>query len=118
MTDPGKRPHLIFFQRRGAASDDGYTNQPGAWAEQTRAWAQVRYGTGAERREAAQERASQSATFECDWSPALEAILMTDRIVIFDTAWDIKGKATIGGNKEIHFTGVANLDAVVTEPES
>lgn len=113
MTDPGQRPHLIVIQRRGAGADDGYTTQPGAWAEYARAWARIRYGTAAERREAAQESASRVATFECDWSSILQAVKSTDRLIAFDTGWDISDAAVIGGNKEVHITAVANLEAEV-----
>lgn len=113
MTDPGDRPHLLTFQRQGAGTDDGYTVLPGTWYTLTTAWARIRHGSGQERREAAQENASQAATFECDWSPDLAAVLTTDRIIVFDTAWDITNRAVIGGNREVHFTAVANLDAVI-----
>lgn len=113
MTDPGQRPHLVVIQRRGAEADDGYTKQPGAWAEYTRAWARIRYGTAAERREAASERASRTATFECEWTPKLEALKPTDRLVAFDTGWDITDAAVIGMRSEVHITAVANLEAEV-----
>lgn len=114
MTDPGQRHHLIVIQRQGAETDDGYTKRPGAWADYARAWARIRYGTSAERREAAQERASRTATFECDWSPTLAAVKPTDRLIVFDTAWDISDAAVMGSNREVHITAVANLEAEVT----
>lgn len=114
MTDPGKRPHLVVIQRRGAETDDGYTKQPGAWDHYVTAWARVRYGTAAERREAAQEAASRTATFEFDWTPDLQAVTSSERLVIFDTAWDISDAAVIGINREVHITAVANLEAEVT----
>lgn len=118
MSGQGDKPHLIFIQRKAAGSDDGYTTEPGAFSEYARAWARVRYGSGAERREAAQERAAQTATFECDWSPELEVVRMSDRIVCFDTAWDITSKAITGNRREVHLTAVANLDVTVEEPPS
>lgn len=114
MTDPGQRPHLVVIQRRGVDTDDGYTKQPGAWAHYANAWARIRYGTAAERREAAQESASRTATFEFDWSPTLKAVTSRDRLVVFDTAWDISDAAVIGINREVHITAVANLEAEVT----
>lgn len=106
MTDPGQRPHLVIIQRQGAETDDGYTKQPGAWAEYTRGWARVRYGTAAERREAAQEAASRTATFEFDWTPTLQAVEPTDRLVAFDTAWDISDAAVIGINRDLNSPSV------------
>lgn len=113
MTDPGQRPHLIVIQRRGAETDDGYTKQPGAWAEHARAWARIRYGTASERREAAAERASRAATFECEWAPKLESVRPTDRLIAFDTAWDVSDAAVIGMRSQVHITAVANLEAEV-----
>lgn len=114
MTDPGQRTCLVVIQRQGAGTHDGYTNRPGAWAEYARAWARVRYGTAAERREAAQERASRTATFECDWTPTLAAVRSTDRLVVLGAAWDISDAAVIGANGEVHITAVANLEAAVS----
>lgn len=113
MTDPGQRDVLIIVQRRGAETDDGYTKQPGAWAEYARGWARLRYGSASERREAAQDRAAQAATFELDWTPKLAAILLTDRIIAFDTAWDISSAVVIRLNEEVHVTSIANLEAEV-----
>lgn len=109
----GQRPHLVTIQRQGSPSDDGYNSIPGAWATHATAWARVRYGTGAERREAAQENATQAATFEFDWTPTLAAVRPTDRLICFDTAWDVASAVTVGGNDEVHITAVANLDAEI-----
>lgn len=113
MIDPGQRPHLVIVQRRGAETDDGYTKQPGAWAEYARGWARIRYGTANERREAAAERASRVATFEFEWTPKLEGVKSTDRLIVFDTAWDVSDAAVIGMRSEVHITAVANLEAEV-----
>lgn len=113
MTDPGQRPHSVAIQQQGPPTDDGYNPIPGAWSTIATAWARVRYGTGAERREAAQENATQAATFEFDWSPETAAIRPTDRLVCFDTAWDVASAVTVGANAEVHVTAVANLDAEI-----
>lgn len=118
MTDPGQRPHLVLVQRRGAEVDDGYTKQPGGWDPYTRGYARIRYGTAAERREAAQDAATQAATFEFDWSPKLAAVLPSDRLVVFGTAWDITSAVVIGMQEEVHITAIADLDAAVEGPET
>lgn len=115
MTDPGQRPHLVTIQRATVSTDD-HGGEQRTWHAITTAWARLRYGTGQERREAAQEAASQAVTFECDWTPTLAAVLMTDRILLFDTAWDLTSKAVIGANREVHFTAIANVDEL--EPDS
>jgi head-tail adaptor len=103
--DPGQRDNLITFQRQGPPVDDGYTSVPGALATLVRAWARVRYGTGQERREAAQERADQAATFECEWTPVLATVVETDKILADGHTWDIISAAPLG-HKEIHFAAV------------
>jgi hypothetical protein len=59
------------------------------------------------------KNAAETATFECDWNPTLAAVKVTDRILVFDMAWDISNRAVIGGNREVHFTAVANLDVEI-----
>jgi head-tail adaptor len=110
VSDPGDRPHLVSVQR-ASVTVDTYGNETPGWGALTTAWARVRYGTGQERREAAQERASQAATFEFDWNPTLAALTPKDRLVVFETAWDIASAVVIGGNYEVHVAAVANLDA-------
>jgi SPP1 family predicted phage head-tail adaptor len=102
--DPGKRDSLITFERASVAADD-YGGEEAEWVEHTTAWARIKYGTGQERREAAQERMSQAATFECEWSPTLAAIRTTDRINFDGDTWDIISKAPLG-HREIHFAAV------------
>jgi head-tail adaptor len=109
MTDPGQRDTLVTFQRGTLVSGDyGDTLD---WTTPTTlgtAYARVRYGTGQERREAAQERAVQAATFECDWSPTLDAVQTNDRLFINEKPsefWDIISPSPLG-HKEIHFAGV------------
>ena len=103
--DPGQRDSLVTFQR-GTPTGDDYTPEGTlSFSTLTTAWARVRYGTGQERREAAQERASQAATFECEWSATLAGVLVTDRISFDGDTWDIISKSPLG-HKEIHFAAV------------
>lgn len=103
--DPGQRDQLVIFERGTVAGDDYTDAGSTAWSEHLQAWARVRYGTGQERREAAQERMSQAATFECEYSPALADVQLTDRILFDTDAWDIISKAPLG-HREIHFAAV------------
>jgi head-tail adaptor len=105
--DAGQRDRLISFEAAGTST----TNDYGEVIESTSAvlataWARVRFGTGQERREAAQEAASIAATFECLWSPTLATVPTTARIVFDGANWDIVSKALVGLNKELHFTAV------------
>jgi SPP1 family predicted phage head-tail adaptor len=107
VIDAGKRDQLIVIQR-GTATADDYGGETQVWAEYAQAWAQVRRGSGEERREAAQESGSQSATFICDWNPTLEQTAVTDRIQYRSDEWDIVDVAPMG-NMEIHFTAVRSV---------
>ena len=105
--DPGRRQHLIVIER-ASRIDDGYT-QTLDWENATevaRPWVSGEYGCGAERREAAQERADQTATFKADWNPTLEGVVPTDRLTFDGAAWDITSAVTVGLNRERHLTAV------------
>lgn len=109
MTDPGLRETLITIQRGILVGDDYGSNLD--WSSPTlvaTAYARVRYGTGQERREAAQERANQAATFECDWNPTLDGVAVNDRLFVNEKPtefWDIISPSPLGHN-EIHFAAV------------
>lgn len=104
MSTIGERESLITFQRATVSVDD-YGGETPSWADLVSVYARVKYGTGQERREAAQERATQAATFECDWNTALATVIVTDRILFEGEAWDVTSKAPLG-HHEIHFAAV------------
>lgn len=104
MTDPGQRESLITFEH-GSPTTDDHGGETVGWSPLTTAYARIKYGTGQERREAAQEMAVQAATFECDWNPTLAAVAINDRITFDSEAWDIISKAPLG-HKEIHFAAI------------
>lgn len=112
MTDQGARPVYVRIQRSTVVTDD-YGGETPTWHDLATAWAAVRYGTGQERRQAAQENASLAATFEFDWSPGLAAVQPTDRLYAFDTVWDVASAVVIGANRDVHISAVANLDAEI-----
>lgn len=101
--DPGQRDRLVTFER-GTVTTDDYGGETASWATYAQAWARVRFGSGQERREAAQEAGVQAATFEVLWSPTLDDISITDRIQFDGAAWDITNRAPVGLNSELHFT--------------
>lgn len=90
----GQRDRLITFQTSTATSDD-HGGETLAWADIERAWARVRFGTGQERREAAQEAAGQSATFEVLPTAALRAVGPADQILFDGSSWDINDAALL-----------------------
>lgn len=107
--DPGERFHLVTIQRATVTSND-YGDEIRNWGDIGTAYAAILYGSGQERRDAAQENATQAATFNFDWNPTVAGIRPTDRLICFDTAWDVYSAVVIGGNREVHVTAVANLD--------
>ncbi len=107
VTDAGDYDQLITFER-GTATTDDYGGETHTWATLATAWAQVRRGTGQERREASQEAGSQAATFVTDWNPTLEAVQITDHINYRNDTWDITDVAP-DGNKEIQFTATRSV---------
>lgn len=101
----GQRNRMIAFQK-ATVTEDAYGGEQSAWSDYATTFAEVRFGTGQERREAAQEQAGQSATFIVAWSPALADVKLRDRITFDGGNWDITSVAPVGLNKELHFTAV------------
>lgn len=66
--------------------------------------ARIRFGTAQEQRQAAQESASQSASFECLRTPTLDDVPMDARISFDGDQWDITERAPLD-RKTIRFTG-------------
>ena len=87
----GRRRDKIVFQRAGL-TDDGYTEREDWDNPVTVAteWAAVFYGSGAERRQAAMEQGSQTATFEVPSNNATRSMSVKDRIVFNGASWDIE----------------------------
>jgi hypothetical protein len=106
VIDAGERNRLVSFMRPVTTTDDHGGEVDGEPTRICRAWVKVLYGTGQERREAAQERAEQAATFMCNWSPPLALIVTTDYIAFDAADWDITNRALVGLSDEIHFTAV------------
>ena len=104
MPIASERTELIVFQRATTADDD-YGQPVETWADYATRRARVRFGTAQEKREAAQESASQTATFECVRSADLDAVTLKDRISYLGSAWDITEAAPLD-RATIRFTGV------------
>ncbi len=105
----GERTTRATFER-GTASTDDYGGETLVWASVTMAWAKVLYGTGAERRQAAQESADQPVTIMVNWTPPLATVGPKDRVSFDGFAWDITGiPARVGLNDEIHLTAIRSV---------
>lgn len=104
----GKRNRLVTFERATVTTND-YGEEIQTWGSYADAFAEILFGTGQERREAAQERASQAVTVIVAWSPTLAAVEPTDRLQALGSTWDITSIAPVGLNEEIHFTAVRSV---------
>jgi head-tail adaptor len=110
MTPAGQRNQRVTFQRNAGAEDELGGEGPEAWTDLFSAFAQVRFGTSAERRAAAGEQAVQSATVRVLANPAALGVTVQDRVQARGLTWDITGIALVGGPaaKEIEFTVMAS----------
>lgn len=91
----GRMRSRITVERKGAPVDDGYTTIPGGWIVWCKAYAAVFYGSGNEQRQAAQEQASQAASFEVAATTKTRTISVADRISFDGALWDITGNHEI-----------------------
>ena len=107
MVTASQRLYAVSFIQAATSTND-YNETVEDWANPTTlatATASVRFGTAQEQREAAQESASQTASFECLRYPALDAVPMSARISFDGSQWDITERAPLD-RKTIRFTGV------------
>lgn len=105
MTPHGERDTLITFQRATNAEDQ-YGEELQAWANFGTEWAAVRFGSASERREAAQERANQTAAFRVLANGKTRTLTPLDRIAGYLGAnWDIIGVAQMSA-AEIEITAI------------
>jgi SPP1 family predicted phage head-tail adaptor len=104
----GDRSYVVTFQRATTTEDD-YGQPIDTWADYVTATARVRFGTSQEKREAAQESASQTATFECLRSTKVDSVTVKDRIVFDGSDWDITSRDPLD-RKTVRFTGVRLAD--------
>lgn len=109
MTSAGPRNRLITIERATVVNDD-YGGETLTWAAYAQAWAQVKYGTGGERRAAAQREEMLAATFRVLWTSALKTVTVEDRIAFDGFAWDIHSIAPLGYNEAIEFSATSDLD--------
>jgi hypothetical protein len=88
---------VTFKQATTTTNDDGEEIASGS-TTLAEAWARVRFGTGQEKRQAAQESGVQSATFEVIPTPALMAVPLTATIEYDGSDWDLTEKADLERN--------------------
>lgn len=101
----GPRNRRIVFQRKTIIEDD-YGEEIEAWTDYAILWAGVIWGTGAERREAAQLSASQPATFRVLGNSETLALSVLDRISFAGGLWNITSVVPLGLNEGVEVTAI------------
>lgn len=107
MTSSGEFNRLVTFERPIARQSEMGREPAQDWDELGRAWARVLFGTGAERRAAGLEQATQAATIRVRSTSMTRLVQATDRAWVEGGAWNVTGTAPIGVNDEIEITVVA-----------
>lgn len=93
----GPRDQPVTFQRDTGTTKDAHGGKTASWTTYVQAFAQVVFGSGSERREAAQEASSQPATFRVPANPLTRALTVKDRIGGYlGSNWDIVSVSLLG----------------------
>jgi hypothetical protein len=105
MPRAGQRKWLVVFKSTPTAENEYGEQVPTGDppTEVARQRVRVRFGTGQERRQAAQETSVQSATLECVRTAAVDAVVATDIAEFDGSDWDIINRSPMD-LKEVHFT--------------
>jgi head-tail adaptor len=106
----GARQYSIAFIRAVETTDD-YNQSVESWDSPTTlvtVLAQITFGSAQENRQAAQQSASQAASFECLRTPILDAVTAKDRISFDGSLWGITERAPLD-RRMIRFTAARIL---------
>lgn len=85
----GRKHTLISFETATTTQNE-YGEEVPAWGALGDEWAEINWGRGDERRQAAMEQGQQPATFSVYDNPMTRAVTLTDRIVLDGQNWDIE----------------------------
>jgi len=105
--DPGQRNRRISIEA-STFTRNAMNEKVETWAMFTEAFAEVLFGTGQERRQAAQEGASQTATFIVLATPKTRQVGTKHRINALGGVWDITSAIPVG-MAEIHITATRSV---------
>ena len=106
MKTAGQRNRKIVIETRTVTTADDGTEIE-SWANHCECWAAISYGTGQERREAAQEQAAVTATFFVPENANTRAVDPESYRIIFEGTWDvISAVPSPEYNRERHLTAV------------
>lgn len=103
----GKLDKRIEFQRF-TATQDAYGEEVQTWSALGKAWANIFYGKGDERREAAREEGNQAANFQVRIGVVTRSVKLRDRIAFAGDNWDIVGISPMNRDG-IEFTATRTL---------
>lgn len=104
-----RRGDLVTIERATTTEDD-YGGETLSWSTLCQEFAEVFYGQGSERRQAASERGQQSATFQVPSNTNTRSVTLEDRISFDGSYWDIQGKAKdVPNRRKVEFTAVRSL---------
>lgn len=112
MTGAGQRDTRVTFQRNTAGRSAMGGPAAEVWENIGSRWGKVLYGSGAERRSVAGERATQAITVRVLADSFTRGVLHTDRMSFDGLGWDITSIVPIGGAGPayIDFTATASRD--------
>ncbi len=105
MTQPGERDRLVAFERPVARTSAMGRETAKDFSPLCSEWAKVLFGTGAERRQAGVDGASQAATFIVPDNSATRGVTPRDTIWFDDLRWSVTGNVPVGADR--HITAVA-----------
>lgn len=106
MIGAGKRINRIRFEAPVRTPLDVGGDDLTGWTLHFICDANIKYGTGSERREAAQEAASAPATFRVPSSSETRAVDESFRIVLDGAHWDISSIAPSMDQRELDITAI------------
>ena len=100
------RGQLVTFERATTTQDD-YGEEVPTWETICQEEALIFYGRGDERRQAAMEQGSQTATFQAPSNSDTRGVEVADRISFDGSVWDIQSKALdYPDRRKVEFTAV------------
>ena len=100
----GRRDRKVTFER-AAVTQDGNGEEIEAWAPLGSELANILYGTGAERRQAAMEQGQQALTIRTLATDTTRGVTLKDRVLLEGEPLDLVGISPIG-RLEMEFTAI------------
>lgn len=118
MQAAGKRRHKVVIEREQVTGKDSFNADVVEWVTWSTDMADIFFGSGREQREAAQESASQAASFEVLSHAKTRALLATDRLryPVTDPVpanwpiWDIQAFNDLGANEGVRITATRAVE--------